>query len=294
MARVAPKIWLSFGYLAAIGFPGLPAFAQAQLTAAEITARIAQHSGVVLPNPTVDTFKSGDPSARVQRIAVTMMATLDVLKRAAANGDNLIITHEPTFYSHRDTLAILEAENDAVLASKRKFVADHGLIIWRFQDTPHRMQPEIITKGVIHALGWETRQHGPSGQLFDLPPTTLGALGSTVSKRLGANATRIIGDPKVRVSKVGLTEGFPGFVANRHVFQSYDLDVLVIGEDHEWEMIEYAKDAIEEGKLKGLIVVGHIASEQAGMEEVMRWLKTFITEVPIDFVPTREPFRPLK
>ena len=31
------------------------------------------------------------------------------------------------------------------------------------------MQPEIITKGVIHALGWETRQHGPSGQLFDLP-----------------------------------------------------------------------------------------------------------------------------
>jgi len=68
----------------------------------------------------------------------------------------------------------------------------------------------------------------------------------------------------------------------------------VIGEDHEWEMIEYAKDAIEEGKLKGMIVVGHIASEQAGMEEVTRWLKTFITEVPIDFVPTREPFRPLK
>ena len=270
----------------------MPMAAQSTLTGAQVVDRISQHAAVTLPNPTVDTFKSGDPSAPVHRIAVTMMATLDVLKRAAANGDNFIITHEPTFYSHSDTLAILESENDAVLAAKRKFIADHGLIIWRFHDTPHRMKPEIITKGVIHALGWESRQHGLTGQLFDLPPTTLGALASTVSKRLGANATRIMGDPNARVSKVGLTEGFPGFVANRHVFQSYDLDVLVIGEDHEWEMIEYAKDAIEEGKLKGMIVVGHIASEQAGMEEVTRWLKTFITEVPIDFVPTREPFRP--
>jgi hypothetical protein len=26
------------------------------------------------------------------------------------------------------------------------------------------------------------------------------------------------------------------------------------------------------------------------MEEVSRWLKTFITDVPVEFVPTREPF----
>jgi len=69
--------------------------------------------------------------------------------------------------------------------------------------------------------------------------------------------------------------------------------VLVMGEDHEWEMIEYAKDAIDAGQLKGVIVLGHIASEQAGMEEVTRWLRSFISEVPVDFVPTREPFKPL-
>ena len=189
---------------------------------------------------------------------------------------------------------MLEGENDAVLAVKKEFIADHGLIVFRFHDTPHRMQPDMITKGIIHALGWETKQRDTTGKLFDLTPTTLGALASTITKRLGANATRIIGDPKARVSKVGLTEGFPGFVANRHVFQNHNLDVMVIGEDHEWEMIEYATDAIEAGQLKGMIVVGHIPSEQAGMEEVTRWLKTFITEVPIHFVPTRDPFRPLK
>jgi hypothetical protein len=69
---------------------------------------------------------------------------------------------------------------------------------------------------------------------------------------------------------------------------------MIIGEDHEWEMIEYAADAIEEGQLKGMIVVGHIPSEQAGMKEVTRWLKTFVTEVPIHFIPTRDPYRPAR
>jgi hypothetical protein len=30
------------------------------------------------------------------------------------------------------------------------------------------------------------------------------------------------------------------------------------------------------------------------MEEAVRWLKTFVTEVPIVFVPTRDPFWPSK
>jgi putative NIF3 family GTP cyclohydrolase 1 type 2 len=271
----------------------IPASAQTPVTAAELTARIIQRSGVTLPDPTVDTFKAGDPNTRVRGIAVTMMATLDVLKRAAAQGDNFVITHEPTFYSHRDTLGVLEAESDEVLAAKKKFIADHGLVVWRFHDTPHRMQPDMITKGVIAALGWEKKQRGPTGKLFDLDPTTLGALATTVSKRLNASATRIIGDPSARVSKVGLTEGFPGFAANRHVVQSHGLDVLVMGEDHEWETIEYATDAINAGQLKGVIVTGHIPSEQAGMEEVTRWLRTFIAEVPVHFVTARDPFLPV-
>ena len=35
---------------------------------------------------------------------MTMMATLDVVQRAAAGGANLIISHEPTFFGHLDQL----------------------------------------------------------------------------------------------------------------------------------------------------------------------------------------------
>ena len=69
-----------------------------------------------------------------------------------------------------------------------------------------------------------------------------------------------------------------------------DVDVLVIGEAREWEGILYAQDAIAAGKPKGLIVLGHVISEENGMNECARWLKTFITEVPVEFIAAGEPF----
>jgi hypothetical protein len=34
----------------------------------------------------------------------------------------------------------------------------------------------------------------------------------------------------------------------------------------------------------------HIPSEQAGMEECAKWLKTFVKEVPVEFVAAKQPF----
>jgi hypothetical protein len=72
-------------------------------TAREIIAAIQLKIPISWDGPTVDTFKAGNPDTSVSGIAVTMMATMDVLQRAAAHGDNLIITHEPTFFDHLDT-----------------------------------------------------------------------------------------------------------------------------------------------------------------------------------------------
>lgn len=263
-------------------------------TAAEIVERIRERSGVQVSERTVDTFKAGDPARRVTGIAVTMMATLDVLERAAARGHNLVITHEPTFYSHRDTTGVLENERDPVLAAKQKFISDHGLVVWRFHDTPHAMKPDMINEGVVHALGWETFSHGGSPVVFDIPATTLEGLARMLCDKLHARAVRISGDPKSKISKVALTQGFPGFATNRRAFQLGKVDAMIIGEDHEWETIEYVVDAISAGQVKGLIVLGHVPSEQAGMEEVVRWLKTFVTDVPIELIATTDPFRPVR
>ena len=73
------------------------------VTAQEVADRIKKNIGVDWKPDTVDTFKAGDPSTAVTRIATTSLASLDVLNRAVKSGANLIITSEPTFYSKADT-----------------------------------------------------------------------------------------------------------------------------------------------------------------------------------------------
>src|SRR2546430_6164378 len=101
--------------------------------AREVIAAIQEHVGVPWKTETVDTFKAGNPDTRVTGIAVTMMATLDVVQRAAANWQNLVITHEPTFYNHLDRPQGME-ENDAVWKEKRAFIEENRLEVWRFRD----------------------------------------------------------------------------------------------------------------------------------------------------------------
>jgi len=69
-----------------------------------------------------------------------------------------------------------------------------------------------------------------------------------------------------------------------------DVDVLICGETREWELVEYVQDQIAAGQKKALIVVNHVASEQAGMRYCAEWLKTFLPEVPVVYTPSTEPF----
>ena len=69
-----------------------------------------------------------------------------------------------------------------------------------------------------------------------------------------------------------------------------EADLVFTGEQREWEGLYYAHDAMASGRAKGVIVLGHAVSEEPGMEICAEWLKTFITEVPIELIPAGEPF----
>jgi putative NIF3 family GTP cyclohydrolase 1 type 2 len=264
------------------------------LTAQAVIDRIQKNVGVPWTTPTVDTFKAGDPSTPVTGIAVTMMATLDAIQRAAASGKNLVITHEPTFYSHLDQTADLEKANDAVLAEKQAFIRDHHIVVWRFHDHWHRRKPDGIQLGMTHALGWEKFQNPANAHLFTIPETTLDGLATSVKHKLGITAMRVVGDSNMRLTKVAMLPGAGGSASQIRMLERDDVEALLIGEVPEWETVEYVADAVTEHKRKGLLLLTHIPSEQAGMEECAKWLKTFISEVPIEFVPARQPFWLLK
>ena|SRR2546427_6566065 len=68
------------------------------------------------------------------------------------------------------------------------------------------------------------------------------------------------------------------------------VDVIVAGEQREWEGVEYAFDANTAGDRKGMILVGHWVSEDQGMRLCADWLKSFISEVSVEWIPAGDPF----
>jgi len=266
-----------------------------EITANEVIERIKKQVGLEWRADTVDTFKGGDPNTKVTGIATTMMATMDVLQRAAAKGDNLIITHEPTFYDHLDTSNQLpQGESDLVLAEKRKFSEEHHLVVWRFHDYWHMRQPDGILLGVVKQLGWEKYQDANNPHLFTIRETTVGKLTEELKTKLGIHVMRVVADRDMKVKRIALSPGAAGFHREVGALEMPDVELLITGESREWETVEYVADAIAQGRHKALIMLSHVPSEQPGMDECAKWLRTFVTEVPVEFVPTKDPFAPLK
>src|SRR5215813_1774522 len=266
-----------------------------EITASEVIERIKKQVGLEWRADTVDTFKGGDPNTKVTGIATTMMATMDVLQRAAAKCDNLVITHEPTFYDHLDTSNQLpQGEADAVLVEKRKFITDHHLVVWRFHDYWHMRQPDGILLGVVKRLGWEKYQDANNPHLFTIRETTVGKLSEQLQTKIGIHVMRVAADRDMKVKRIALSPGAAGFHREVGALEMPDVELLITGESREWETVEYVADAIAQGRHKALIMLSHVPSEQPGMDECAKWLKTFVTEVPVEFVPTKDPFAPLK
>ena len=73
-----------------------------------------------------------------------------------------------------------------------------------------------------------------------------------------------------------------------------EVDVVIGGESQEadgtFDNVEYVLDAVSLGVAKGVIMLGQVISEQAGMEDFGNWMKTFLPGVPVRFVPAEEPY----
>lgn len=258
------------------------------LTAADVVNAIQENVTCEWSENTVDTFKAGDPNTTVTGIVTTFTPSYEVLKKAVAAGCNMIITHEPTYYSGSDDYSAIQ--DDKVLQDKLKYIAQNGLVIWRFHDHMHRTNPDGIYEGMIDRLGWRDFLISTKNNIFNIPQTTLLNLSNHLKQKFAVDTIRVIGDPALETTKVGLAAGSGSSVSQMKMLGSNEVDVLVIGETREWETVEYARDAMAQGKNKGLIILGHCISEEAGMKYCATWLEGFVKDIPIKFIPAKNPF----
>ena len=256
------------------------------LTVADVLERMHGRIGTAWSAGGVDRIIAGDAATPVRGIGTTMMATFDALKAAARQGPNMVITHEPTYWSHPDTLTYLQ--DDPLYLKKRAFLQAHDMVSFHFHDNWHAPKPvDGIDYGTQQLMGWTPYMHADDQRLFTLPPTTLSALAAEFGKKMGARTIRVIGDPALPVRTVyeswGYCSAWPGITFLDKA------DVLVIGEAQDWDLIAYVQDLVAMGEKKALIVLGHVKSEQWGMRYCADWLTGFVPEVPVRWVELPSP-----
>lgn len=237
---------------------------------------------------TVDTFKSGDPSQEVTGIVTTFLASFDVIQRAVNLGANLIITHEPIYYNHRDEVDWLA--DDPVYRAKRELLDENNVVVWRFHDYWHRHQPDGILTGMVKALRWEEYVISDKPLVFNIAAVPLQELAFFFKSKLDIGTVRVVGDLGLTCQRVGLLLGAVSGRRQIEFLSHEDVDVLICGEIDEWETSEYVRDAVAEDKNKALIILGHANSEEPGMRWLADWLGTKFPGVSITHLPVGDAF----
>ena len=211
---------------------------------------------------TCDTKKVGDENKEVKKVAVSMFATIPVVKAAKEWGADLLVVHEPTFYNHMDN------ESDEKIESlKRKYIEDSGLVLYRYHDYPHFSKPDLIAEGMLKYMNFDADIERTD--VFDLVrlhlknEMTPREIAKQIEENCGIAHLRICGAADVKCKEISGMFGTPGGVFEE--LKNDKCQVLLIGEACEWALGEYARDAADLGFKKAMIIMGHIGSERHGM-----------------------------
>ena len=239
---------------------------------------------------TVDTFKSGETSTDVQGIAVAWQSQWSTLKAAHAVGCNLFVTHEPTFYVHRDDDPGPYA--DAHTAAKRAWLAETGMVVYRCHDVWDVMPEHGIRDSWARGLGLggpllAADDRGWYG-LFDVLPQTVHALAQHFASRLGEigqDQVQVLGDATRTVEHLAIDTGAACRVPQMAQLRASDgsgPDALLVTDDG---MSFWADGSWALDRDLPLLVVNHATAEEWGMQSLATYLQVHFPGIPVHHFP---------
>ncbi len=235
---------------------------------------------------TVDTFKTGGPQTAVLGIAVAWQSQWPALKAAHEAGCNLFITHEPTFYVHRDDDPGLYA--DEHLEAKRAWLAETGMVVYRCHDVWDVMPEWGVRDTWARGLGLAgpplaedaRRYYG----LYPVLPQTLRTLAGSLAARLqdlGQREVQFVGDGERRIRHLAIGTGAACRVPAMAALRAPDgvtPDALLVTDDG---MSFWADGSWAIDRDIPLLVVNHATAEEWGMRSLAVYLRRQFPDVPV-------------
>lgn len=267
----------------------------------EIIIKLKNYHPVIDESHTTDVVKFGDIQQECTGIVTTVCATVEVIRKTAELGANLIIVHEPLFYSDEDQQDWLE--DNSVYQEKKQLLQDAGIVVWRDHDRLHGGNPkrirstqDLVFFGIMRELGWEEYYIGDLQKplLYEFPEAVSAKqLMQELLEKLNLSGARIVGNQNAAVKKVFFCEhingkGWAGRESDQEVIQEIeigDYDAIIPFEIVDWTLSAYIRDAAQLGRNKVLIEMGHFNVEELAMRYMAKWLPEVLEQkVNVQFV----------
>jgi putative NIF3 family GTP cyclohydrolase 1 type 2 len=232
--------------------------------------------------PSVDRVVVGEAETIVRGVAVVWMPTWAALREAAARGANVVIAHEPTFYTHHDLMgfdaawAELPAKaREAVSVTceaKRRWIEEHGMVVIRCHDVLDAMPGGVVdalVKELARGMGFAAgglSEPAPRYRVVRLTePTQAGEVAKKMAAafgKIGQPGVAFYGDAERVVRSLGLGTGY-GNDPWKHFSHGAEMALAVDDRIKSWTEPVWAEDAGYP-----MVVVNHGTSEEWGVRRL--------------------------
>ena len=249
----------------------------------DIVTHMISNSPWVNPETTVDTIKAGDGDQSVSTVAVCWYPSLRDLQDATGLGCDLLITHEPVWWDHRDRPDGPWRDRGPG-QEKSRLLEESGLVIARLHDTWDNW-PEIgIRDSLAKGLGFgrlvgedETRWHAT----YEVPEQTLRSFAGYIAEKvapLGEDAVQVIGDPDMKVSRPSIGVGCGGPHEDMIGIGSDVLIMCFDGASYWSARSRFAEQGV------GVVTLEHGTTEMWGIESLAQYIGDTWPELEVHYL----------
>jgi putative NIF3 family GTP cyclohydrolase 1 type 2 len=279
-------------------------FAASAVTKGEFSAATGNSGGITaaelqkflvsltqLKPETVDRFIIGDPETTIKKIGTCWMSDWKTCKKAVESGVNVLITHEPTFYTHRD----LDEKKGDYFASpeytkqlylqqvdkKKKWINENDLVIIRNHDTLDALPEKGIPFAFGQFLGFSNNDIIASRTYYNVykfKKQTASSFATFLAgklKELGQPGVAFYGDQDREVASAGIGTGW---ICDPMDYADLNPDVFIAIDDVIRTHIQtvYAEDTGHP-----LIVINHGVSEEMGMRSLNQIIRQKFPDIDV-------------
>jgi putative NIF3 family GTP cyclohydrolase 1 type 2 len=230
---------------------------------------------IVVDEPSTDRIIIGDPETKIRKIGTCWMPHWELCREAVQKGVNVLVTHEPTFYTHwdleadkRDYLAAAEPARSAYMAQRDKkaqWIRDNGLVIIRCHDVMDKLGEIGMPFALGQAMGFSNQDIIRSRNYYNVygvKPMSAFKAAKMIARRLKEGkqpGVGFYGDGARVIQSIGVG---CGYYCDPLIFMDLKPDLFVVINDtiKTWIQGSYCLDSGDP-----MVVIDHGVSEEYGM-----------------------------